>query len=64
MMLMSDPPQRAKCDCGANPQWGKHQAAYEAAKFWFEQGWYTAAELEAFIEHNRRMNEHLHEIKN
>lgn len=31
MLLMSDPPQRAKCDCGANPQWGKHQAAYEAA---------------------------------
>ena len=30
-MLMSDPPQRGQCDCGANPQWGKYQAAYEAA---------------------------------
>lgn len=29
------------------------------AKFWFEQGWYTVAELESFIEHNKRMNEHL-----
>jgi hypothetical protein len=29
------------------------------AKFWFEQGWYTVAELEAFIEHNKRMNDHL-----
>lgn len=34
---------------------------YGTAKFWLEEGWYTVADLEALLEHNNRMNEHLQE---
>ena len=29
------------------------------ARFWLEKGWYTVADLEAILEHNKRMNDHL-----
>ena len=32
---------------------------FSAGKYWLEQGWYTAEQLQKIIDTHNRMNEHL-----
>ena len=34
---------------------------YSTARYWLEEGWYTVADIEALLDHNKQTNENLRE---